>query len=118
MLNVENSLMGAVTVGAVVIGIYQFTLPQVADVRVAPAGDEDLASAEKTAAWASAGFVGAVSLIAKDPTIFVTGAMMIIGLSWVHRHANWVNPLTGKASTMPGVSEAPATDEGMAEQVA
>jgi hypothetical protein len=119
-LKVENSLIGAITVGALVIGIYDYALPKLADARVSPAGDEDLAAAEKTAAWSSAAVVAGVSLVAKDPTIFVTGGLLIVGLSWMHRHANWVNPLTGKASTVAGVSDGggnpPPVDEGMADQ--
>jgi hypothetical protein len=117
-LKVENSLIGAVTVGAVVIGIYDYALPKLADARVAPAGDDDLAAAEKAAAWTSAAIVGGISLIAKDPTIFVTGGLLIVGLSWLHRHANWVNPLTGKAASVPGlgnVTPPPPVDVSMAD---
>ena len=117
-LKVESSLIGAVTIGAVVIGIYDYCLPKIADARVAPAGDDDLAAAEKMAAWTSAALVGGISLIAKDPTIFVTGGLMIVGLSWMHRHANWVNPLTGKAASVPGFGNdtaAPPVDVSMSD---
>jgi hypothetical protein len=112
-------MMGALAIGSLVIGIYNFALPKLADERVAPAGDDDLATAEKTAGWASAAVVAGVSLIAKDPTIFVTGGLMIVGLSWMHRHGNWVNPLTGKAATVAGFSDGqqpPPVDQGMSDQ--
>ncbi len=101
-LPIEHSVLGAVAVGAVVIGVYDYALPKLADTRVSPANDQDLASAEKAAAWSTAAFVAAISLVAKDPTIFVTGGLLIVGLSWLHRHANAVNPLTGRAGVEVG----------------
>ncbi|SRR6266567_4990853 len=112
-LPIEHSLLGAVAVGAVVIGIYDYALPKLADTRVTPAGDPDLASAEKAAAWTSAAVVAGISLVAKDPTIFVTGGLLIVALSWMHRHANYVNPATGHAGGIPSVNVQESASVGM-----
>jgi hypothetical protein len=90
--------VGVAMVG-IVYGIYDQVLPEVTDIRVQESGDRDLAAAEKTARWASAGMVTAVSLIAWDPTVFIIGASAVVVFSWMHRHANWVDPHQGAASS-------------------
>src|SRR6185437_8833667 len=86
---------------AIVWGIYNAALPKVVDVRLAKPGDADVAAAEKTARWTSAAVVTGVSLITMDATVFIFGAGAVILFSWMHRHANVVNPDTGQAYT-PG----------------
>jgi hypothetical protein len=81
-------------------GIYGQVVPSVADLRVSGANDPDAGSAEKAARWASALAVTAISLIAKDGTVFVMGGSMVIVMSWLHRHANAVDPQT-KSPIMP-----------------
>lgn len=88
-----------VGVAALVYGIYDQLVPDVTDIRVQPAGDRDVAAAEKTARWASAGMVAAVSLIALDATVAIIGGASVILFSWAHRHANMVDPQSGMAST-------------------
>lgn len=90
--------VGVAMIG-VVYGIYDQTLPEVCDIRVQEAGDRDIAAGEKTARWASAGIVTAVALIAWDPTVFIIGGAAVVMFSWAHRHANWVDPQLGAAST-------------------
>jgi hypothetical protein len=92
----------SVATATLVYGIYVNALPSVADIRAGDVGNADIAGSEKLAAWASAGTVAAISLIAKDPTIFIIGGATMLLLSWAHRHANLVNPLTGKASAAMG----------------
>jgi len=96
----EVSLGVALATAAVVWGIYQNATPNLADIRVSPPGDVNVEATRKVAAWTSAGVVGGISLIAKDPTVFVIGGAFIIVLDWWHRHANAFNPDTGRA-TMP-----------------
>lgn len=92
MLKPEVSLGVGLATAAVVYGVYSTALPTVADIRTADVGNEDAASAEKSAAWMSAAVVGGISLIAKDPTVFILGGTMIVALSWWYKHANAVNP--------------------------
>ena len=100
MLKPNESLMASAAVVTAVYATYQMALPPIVDERAAPVGDADLAAAEKVATWTAAGLVSVVSLLAKDPTIFVLGGLSVVVLSWTHRHANEVNPLTGRASTV------------------
>jgi hypothetical protein len=89
--------MAAATAG-LVFGIYQQATPSIADIRVAKPNDDHIASSERQATWTAAAAVSAISLIARDSTIFVVGGLMVIGMAWWTRHANAVNPLTGFAS--------------------
>jgi hypothetical protein len=100
MLKPNESLMASAAVVTAVYATFQMTLPAVVDERVAPVGDADLLAGERVATWTAAGLVSVVSLLAKDPTIFVLGGLTVVLLSWTHKHAIEVNPLTGRASTV------------------
>jgi hypothetical protein len=102
MLKPEVSVPVALAVGGVVFSIYQLALPPVADARAVDSGNQDLAAAEQQALWASVGVCAGVSLIAGDPTPFIVGGLMAVGLSWWHRHARLVDPLTGRVSDTIG----------------
>ena len=97
-MKAETSIVAGVSVAALVYAIYANATPTIADIRVAKPKDADIEASRKLAAWTSAGVVAAVSLIAKDGTIFTMGGAMIIALDWWHRHANEVTPLTGRAT--------------------
>lgn len=97
VLKPEGSLVASLATITAVYAIYQYGVPSIADVRTAAPGNGDIDSAERSAAWMAAGVVAGVSLLAKDPTIFILGGATIIGLSWWTRHANMVNPEIGKA---------------------
>lgn len=97
----EVSLGVGLATATVVYAVYSQATPTIADIRVSPAGDGNIESSRKMAAWTAAGLVGAISLISKDPTVFVVGGAMVIGMDWWTRHANLVSPLTGKASSGP-----------------
>lgn len=91
-LKPEVSLTVALATGAIVVGIYHGALPTVPDVRVGKPLDKDIASTRKAAGWTAAGTVAAISLIAKDPTVFIFGGFLIIATDWWYRHANAHNP--------------------------
>jgi hypothetical protein len=96
-LKPEISLGVGLATAAVVYGVYTTALPTIADARSLPPGNNDLVSSEKTAAWMSAAVVGAISLISKDPTVFILGGSMVVALSWWYKHSNEVNPEFGMA---------------------
>jgi hypothetical protein len=98
VLKPEQSLGVGLATATMVYAIYNNATPPIVDIRVAKPGDRDIDASRKMAAWTSAFFVSALSLITKDTTIFSIGAFTIVGLDWWHRHANEVNPATGKAS--------------------
>jgi hypothetical protein len=104
MLKPEISIPAGLATGALVYGVFQNATPSIADIRASAPNDNTIASTERMASWTAAAVVGGVSLIAKDSTIFVVGSAMIIALAWMHRHANMVNPLTGKAAVPNGMT--------------
>jgi alpha-beta hydrolase superfamily lysophospholipase len=115
MLKPEVSLGVGLATAAIVFATYNGALPSVADVRVAKPNDSHINSSRNLAAWTSAAVVGAVSLMAKDPTIFVVGGSMVIALDWWHRYANQVNPtigaVPGKSAMTAPTATGPATSD-------
>lgn len=97
-LKPEVSLTVALATGTLVYAIYQNATPPLTDQRSVDAYNSDLESAERQASWTAAAAVAGISLISRDPNPFIFGGALIIVLAWSHRHANAVNPLTGKAS--------------------
>jgi hypothetical protein len=81
--------------------IYQNKLPAMVDVRANGNNDGDASAAEKTARWTSAVVVVGVSVLTGDMTVFIMGAIAIIGESWAHRHANAYDPMTGGVVVPP-----------------
>lgn len=95
----DRSLQSLLLTGAtlsLVVGTYSMASPGIANTRANAPGDATLSAAERSAAWISAGMVGGVALIAKDPTVFALGATTIVVMSWWHRHANQVTPATDR----------------------
>lgn len=105
MLKPEVSLGVGLGTGAVVAAVYYNALPPLVDIRVGQPQNKDVAAGRKAAAWTSAGIVGGISLLAKDPTIFAVGAAFVIVLDWWYRHANAVDP-RAKAATALGAMKA------------
>src|SRR5689334_22659175 len=98
MLKPEVSLGVGLATAAMVYAAYSHAMPNVADVRVAKPNNPDINASRRLAAWTSAGLVSAVSLIARDPTVFVLGGSMVIALDWWHRHADQVQPGLSRAA--------------------
>lgn len=127
MLKPEVSLTVALATGTLVYAIYTNATPTLADVRSVDSFNQDIESAERQASWTAAAAVAGISLLSKDPGPFILGGAMVIVMAWSHRHANAVNPLTGRAlgdginmsDIVPGTTqeEAPAT-YGYADDVA
>lgn len=111
-LKPEVSLGVGLATATVVYGVYTQATPTIADIRTAKPGDDNIEASRKTAAWTAAVLVAAISLLAKDPTVFVVGGGMVIGMDWWTRHANQVDPATGKASTAPAGMAPSATNVG------
>lgn len=102
-LSREVSLGTGLAVAGLVWGIYNSALPSVAETRVASPNDNDLAAAERTATWTAAAVVSGISLLAKDPTVFVLGGSMVVALAWWHRHSNLLDSSLRK-TVMPDYS--------------
>lgn len=121
MLRPEVSLPVALATGAVVYGIYSTSLPTSAEARVTMPGNTALEASRRTATWKAAVVVAGISLIARDPTIFIIGGAMVAVEDWTHRHANAVSPQTGKlavsgqgsaTASYPGNGSAVTSDAG------
>ena len=97
-LKPEISIPAALALGVAVYGIFQVNLPNITEVRAADVQNKDVESAERAATWEAGGLVAVLSLIAKDPTLFLVGGAITIGMAWKYRHANHVHPMTGRAT--------------------
>jgi hypothetical protein len=109
MLKPEASIGVGLAVCTVVYAIHSNFTPSVADLQALPAGNQDVDAAERKATWLSAGVVAGVSLLAKDPTIFVLGSTAAIALAWFSRHATWTESKTMPAITGPGPGQTPVS---------
>ncbi len=96
VLKPEGSLMLGTAVAAMAYGVYNFSVPTTAITTSTLPHDSSIESARKKAAWTSAALVSAVSLLAKDKTIFILGGLVVVALDWHTRHANSIHPDTGK----------------------
>lgn len=106
-LKPEASVMSGLAVGAVVFAIHSNFTPSQADMQGLPAGNKDLDKAERNATWLSAGVVAGISLLAKDPTIFIIGSVATVAMAWFSRHAVWTESVSGMVNPGPGQSGAP-----------
>jgi hypothetical protein len=109
-LKPEVSIGTGLAVSAIVYAIHSNFTPSMADMQGLPAGNADVDAAERKATWLSAGVVAGVSLLAKDPTIFVIGSAATIALAFFSRHATWTESKTGAAVGQPGQSAVSGND--------
>lgn len=117
-MKAEASLGMGLAVGVLVWGIYQHSVPALVDHRVGDVGDVNAAAAERAATWTAAAVVAGVSLIAKDPTVFVIGGSIMVVKSFLHRHANLVNAVTGRATAPGSPVDQSAADDATAPDMA
>jgi hypothetical protein len=99
-LKPEHSLGASLAVMFLDYGIYQINLPGTADVKAANPHNQAVDSSRKAATWTAVSACAALSLLAKDPNIFIFGGGFAVALDWYYRHANAVSPITGQV-TMP-----------------
>jgi hypothetical protein len=105
-LKPEYSVMSGLTVGAVVFAVHAQATPTQADIQALPAGNKDVDSAERKATIISAGIVAGISLLAKDPTIFIIGSAATIAMAVWTRHSNFAQDgkLLSPSDTSPAGS--------------
>ena len=100
--------VGLLTAAGVYL-IYQNALPNVTDILAADPHDDTVEKARRMAAIKSAALVGLVFLISKDYNSYIISGGALVGLDYLHKHANAVNPATNKLDDSPsGTSIAPA----------
>lgn len=95
-LKPSESVMVSLATGAMVYGVYQYSLPSVAEVHATDAHNANLDSGRKKAMWTSAALVGGVFLLTRDPNVFMVGGLSFLALEWSYRHANTTDAKTGK----------------------
>lgn len=91
-------VVGLVTAVGVYL-IYQDSLPSITDVRVSDPHDQDLEKARKAAAWKSAALISIVFLVAKNLDSYIISGAALVGIDYMHKHANATNPTTKKLDT-------------------
>jgi len=97
-LKPEASVMAGLAIAGLVWGIHSAFHPPVADIQGLPAGNADVASSEKKATALSVGIVSGVSLLAKDPTIFILGSAATIAAAFFTRHATFTETKTAMSN--------------------
>lgn len=105
ILKPDNSVLLGIAEAAAIYTIYSAALPNHADIRSAPPHDATIESTRKGAAWKSASILGFVFLLTQDLNSFLIGGLALAGIDYMTKHANGVNPATGKlATSAPGSS--------------
>ena len=113
-LKPEVSLGVSLATATVVYAVHQNATPTIADIRSLDKNNADVQKSERTASWVSAGVVAGISLLAKDATIFIVGGAMVIAMAWMTRHADQVDVVTKRASTLlPTQMAGGSTDAGI-----
>ena len=119
----HKSLIGAITaVGN--IAIYNHMVgANIADIRLAEPFDADMESAERRALFASLAFTGIVAVLTRSKEVFIIGGAVILFEDFTIKHANAVNPDTGKMAhpgapslDISNVESFPMTDYGYSEK--
>src|SRR5258708_6496993 len=112
VLKPDSSVMAGLAEAAAIYVIYQAALPNHADIRSAPPHNIDIESARKAAAWKSAAVLGFVFLLTQDLNSFLIGGLALGGIDYMTKHANGINPSTGKLAAGSSIttpdSSAPA----------
>lgn len=111
-LKPEMSLAASLAVMALDYGIYQLNLPSTADVKSSAPHNAAIDSSRKASTWTAISACGALSLLAKDPNIFIFGAGFAVVLDFYFRHANAVHPSTGQVTMPPAGGSVPGGVNG------
>lgn len=106
-LKPEVSLTVAAATAVLVYGIFKVEVgSSLSDIKNSQPHNSVIQGTVTQAAWTSAAAVGGISLLAKDPTVFVFGGAVAAALTWKYKHANLVHPATGQV-TYPHTAGSP-----------
>lgn len=110
ILKPESGIGVGVITAIGVYEIYKNALPTATAVRNASPHDTDVEGARKGAAIKSAVLVGGVFLLSRDLNAFILSGSALIGIDYMFKHSNAINPGTGKLDASGGgQSIAPGT---------
>jgi hypothetical protein len=118
----HKALIGvAVAIGNIMV--YSHFVPPISDVRVAEPFDSDVENAERKALIYTGVLTSLVALLTRSKEVFIIGGVAIIAEDFATKHANAVNPDTGKmtSATPPAldvsnVESFPMTDYAGSDQ--
>jgi hypothetical protein len=109
--NLESLVGVAAAAGSLLI--FNHFVPGVADQRQVKPFNGDLESAEREALFASTGFVLVTAGLMKSLRVFIIGGVAIIAVDFAMKHANAVDPSTGKMASSTEVAQSyPMPDYG------
>jgi hypothetical protein len=107
MLKPEISFGASLAVIALDVGIFQMHMPATADIKSTDPHNTAIDSSRKGAIWTAVGACAALSLLAKDPNIFIFGGGFAVAMDWYYRHANSTSPQTGQVTFPPATAAVP-----------
>jgi len=116
-LSGENSIIVALGVAALIIGLYNAKLGPLADAHATGANDGNLNAALKKAGWESVVMIAGLALLTQDANIVILGGATVIAEELGYRHAIMASPDNGQiqvtaASYVPAQSQAGAPGAG------
>jgi|SRR6516162_2199804 hypothetical protein len=97
---VKNGITAGILVGAVDVLIFQHFVPTHADIRRVEPYNVDIESSERKALYAATVFTLLVAGLARSAEVFAIGGLTIIAIDFTLKHANAVNPTSGKVEGM------------------
>jgi hypothetical protein len=99
ILKPDGSIAIGIATMVFVYAVYDKELPDMATIHATDAGDINIESARKKAAWMTAGAVSGLTLLTKDINVFILGAATIFALDMHTRHANASDKQTAQLVT-------------------
>lgn len=100
-LTPETSVLVGALIAIGVVGIETGAVPNLTDLGAAQQHDETVESARRKAAIQATVLVVGVSLVARDLGVYVIGGLVLVGMDYLVKHQNAVNPGTNKLDTEP-----------------
>lgn len=92
----KHGVTVGVLTGIVDVMIWQHFVPGHADIRTAEPFNSDIESAERKALFIGSGVTLVMAGFTRSAQVFAIGGMVLVALSFATKHANAVNPNTGK----------------------
>jgi hypothetical protein len=105
----DSATMVGLATAAGVYLIYQNALPSVTDIISANPHDDSVEKARKMAAIKSAVLVGLVFVISRDVNSYIISGAALLGIDYLHKHANATDPATMKLEQSGAASIAPTS---------
>lgn len=103
MLKPNEQIVTSAAVAAAVYAIFQVNAPNLADVKAsAPGGPASLNTFKsvKMATYTSVALVAGLGILAKDPTIYIVGGLVVVAEAWKFHHANATHQMAGNGNAV------------------